>query len=92
MADHLKRAFFEEELPKLAAAYAAEVKAEKVTTDVMLRSGVSLRMEGTPVCADEYIQFDTKNGGHLHRAVLPYGAILGISFAGENASGVGFVR
>lgn len=93
MAEHLTRAFFEDELSRLSEAYAAENGAQKVFTDVMMRNGVTLRVEGKPTCTDTYVMIDFKQGTQISRAVVPYGSILGVGFSTEGSSGgMGFHR
>ncbi|HEY3368056.1 MAG TPA: hypothetical protein VGK74_23595 [Symbiobacteriaceae bacterium] len=91
MAEQLSAKFFTEELPKLAEAFAKEEGAPEVYTDILLRDGITLRLEGQPVCTEAYIAFDHKAGAQKHRIILPYASIVGIgmSATGEKA-GMGF--
>lgn len=93
MAEFLTRAFFEEELPGLAEAYAREVGAEKATVELMLRNGVALKIEGKPTCTDTYVAVDFKSGAQTRRAIVPYGTVLGVSFTTDHSEKkVGFHR
>lgn len=88
----LSRSFFEEELPRLTEAFAADTGAQKVATDLLLRTGTFIRLEGTLACSDTYLTFDRKSGSDISRMVLPYGAIFGVTFTPENNKTVGFHR
>lgn len=92
MTEFLTRAFFETELRGLAEAYARESGAAKVQTEIMLRNGLLVRIEGEPVCTDTYIAFDHKQGNNRVRAVLPYGSILGVNFSADQSKTLGFQR
>jgi|GEM_PF-4900217 len=88
MSENLTRAFFEDELKGLAAAYAKDCGVEKVAIDLMLKNGHTLRIEGDPVCTDTYVVIDHKHG----RAVLPYRAIVGVGLAAKGGGSLGFHR
>lgn len=92
MAEKLTRSFFEEELRSLADAYGAETGAQKVVTELLLRDGATLRMEGQPTCTDRYLMFDYKSGNQTRRAVVPYGSITAVAFAGDSTGSLGFHR
>ncbi len=92
MAEHLTRAFFETELEGLAEQYAADAGVRQVVTELMLRNGSALRIEGKPVCTDQYIAVDYKSGTQLCRAVIPYGAVVGVGFSPDSSGTVGFHR
>lgn len=89
MGEFLTRSFFEEELPSLAEAYGRET-GNKVAAEVVLKNGMVLQIEGKPVCTDTYLAFDHKSGTQVHRAVLPYGSVVGVNFRSQNAGTLGF--
>ncbi|MFZ5814370.1 MAG: hypothetical protein ACOY93_03600 [Bacillota bacterium] len=92
MAEMLTRAFFEEELGRLTAAYSQEIGEKRVAVTLMLRDGQSLKLEGEPTCTDTYLLCDYKGRGNIARAVIPYRSIVAVSLSVEGGGTVGFTR
>jgi hypothetical protein len=93
MTEFLTRSFFEEELPGLQEAYARDMGAEKVSIELMLRNGVTLKVEGRPTCSDSFIAADFKSGTQNRRVVFPYGSVMAVGFTTESGDKkVGFHR
>jgi hypothetical protein len=92
MEQHLTRFFFEEELPRLQEAFAAEAGIENVGAELLMRNGHHIRLDGKSVCTDSYISFDRKDGVRLSRMILPYTSIIAVTIVGESEKKVGFHR
>lgn len=90
MAEFLNRSFFEEELDRLAAEYEAESGGQKLNVMVMLRDGQSVKREGKITCTDSYVLIDHKGRHGSIRTAVPYGSIVGVSFALEGGGQMGF--
>lgn len=76
----------------MTEAYVADTGVQKVNTDLLLRTGSFVRLEGKLTCGDTYLMFDRKSGGDISRMVLPYGAVVGVTFTPDSTKTVGFHR
>ncbi len=76
----LNQGFFQEELPRLLAAYRAEKGDEKAQPELVLKNGITIRVEGAVEGHLDYITFDYKLRDDRRRAVVPYTSIVAVTF------------
>lgn len=79
----INKAFFVERLADLRAEFQAASGAPAPAVELLVRSGLTLTVEGELRAEDDYLIVDYKLRGKTHRAVVPYDAIVAVGFAPE---------
>lgn len=78
----LDQRFFAEELPRLLAAYRQQRQEENVQPELLLRHGITLRVEGNLTAGPQFLTFEyTLRNNDRRLAVVPYDSIVAVSLA-----------